>query len=66
MGKLVDRSLYSLAETATLLGVSKSTIRRALDRGDLEVVKLTEKLVRVTASSVEQWIANSSRTAATS
>ena len=61
----VDLTLFSLAETATLLGVSKSTIRRAVDRGDLEVVKLTEKLVRVTAASVEKWISDSSRTAAT-
>ena len=66
MQERIDLTLFSLADAATMLGVSKSTIRRAVDRGDLEVVKLTEKLVRVTAASVVKWIADSSRQAATS
>jgi excisionase family DNA binding protein len=66
MKERVDLTLFSLKETAALLGVSKSTIRRAVDRGDLEVVRLTEKLVRVPSASVEKWIAESAETAATS
>ena len=60
MSERKDLALLSLAETAELLGVSKSTIRRAVDRGDLEAVRLSSKLVRIRAASVERWIAESS------
>ncbi len=59
MSERRDLALLSLDETAKLLGVSKSTVRRAVHRGDLVVVKLTSNVVRIPVASVERWIAES-------
>ncbi len=49
----------ALLPLALALGVSKSTVRRALARGDLERVRLTPDLVRVSMASIEAWIEES-------
>ena len=57
MSDINDLALISIADAAELASVSKSTIRRAIERGDLVRVQLTPALVRVTAESLGGWIA---------
>ena len=52
---------WTIAEVADYLDVSRSTIVRALDRGDLERIRLTPALVRIYFPSVMEWIERSTQ-----
>ena len=58
MTDLSDKGLVSIRDAADFLAVSKSTIRRAVKRGDLTAVHLTPSLVRVTLDSLTGWVAD--------
>ncbi len=53
---------WTINEVADWLDVSRSTIVRALDRGDLERIRLTPTLVRIFFPSVMEWIERSTET----
>ena len=53
---------WTIAEVADYLDVSRPTIVRALDRGDLERIRLTPTLVRIFFPSVMEWIERSTET----
>ena len=57
MTDLSDQGLVSIGDAADFLAVSKSTVRRAVKRGDLTAVHLTPSLVRVTVDSLTEWVA---------
>ena len=52
--------LYTLTEVAKLLSVSRSTVNRLIRQGDLEVVRIGYRTVRVTAQAVDQFIESKS------
>lgn len=58
-GRLLDRK-----EAAALLGVSERTVRRMGANGDLDEIRVSERLIRITAESVERYIGSSSPAAA--
>ena len=60
----IDQALVTINDAATILGVSRSSVFRALARGDLERVRLTPDLVRVSMVSIEGWIEESTESPA--
>jgi len=59
----MDEALKPLrvAEVADRLNVSGSTIRRMIDHGDLEIIHVGPKLVRVPATEVERVLSATER-----
>jgi len=51
-----DRLAYTLAQTATMLGVSRDSVRRAIARGELRTFQLGPRPL-VTAESLRALIA---------
>ena len=50
--------LFTLPEASRRLGVSHRAIRHAVDRGELEAIRLTASgWPRVTEAAVQRWIA---------
>jgi excisionase family DNA binding protein len=43
-------------EAAQIVGVHKATIRAAAKRGDLQVVHVTQRLVRLRRSWLDAWL----------
>ena len=52
--------LLTIAEVAMRLGVSTRSVRRFLDRGELDVVKLSA-LVRITPAALADFVARSNK-----
>ena len=50
---------WTINEVADYLDISRSTVLRALNRGDLERIRLTPTLVRIYFPSVLEWIEES-------
>lgn len=50
----IQKPLRSIADVAQRLNVSRPTVRRMIDRGDLPVVHVGPRLIRVPAEAVEQ------------
>ena len=59
MDDYIDQALVTIDDAATILGVPRSSVFRALARGDLERVRLTPDLVRASMVSIEGWIEES-------
>ena len=53
---------WTIDEVADFLDISRSTVIRALNRGDLERIRLTPTLVRIYFPSVMEWIERSTET----
>ena len=51
--------LLSISEVATRLDVSTRSVRRFIDRGELAVVRLSERLVRITPTALADFLARS-------
>ena len=49
------RMAFTLYEVAELVGVSLRTIRREVDRGNLNVARVGERRVRVSAPELARW-----------
>jgi predicted DNA-binding transcriptional regulator AlpA len=49
--------IVSLAEAAQIAGIGFRTLMRVRDRGELRVVRLTERRVGVRMSDLQAWIA---------
>lgn len=50
------QGLLSLKETAKALGVSVPTVRRMVDRGDLERIEISKRVVRIDPAKVAALI----------
>lgn len=48
--------LYTLAETARELGVSRDTVRKAIREGELEVIKLGPRIHRVAEDDLRAFL----------
>jgi len=53
----MDQALYKVTSAMKKLDVCRATIYRMASRGELELVKLSERATRVTAASIERAIA---------
>ena len=49
------KQAYSLSEVAEITGVSKSTVIREVERGNLLAVKLSERTRRVSRAELARW-----------
>jgi len=47
---------YRVAEAAKGLGVDRRTIYRAIERGELTVIRLTQRCTRIPAPELEAYI----------
>lgn len=54
----IQKSLLTLAETASLIGTSVDTVRRRIRSGDLDAVARGTKSVRVPAAAVAKYAVN--------
>jgi len=52
---MVSRVAFTLNEVAELVGVSLKTVRREVDRGNLNVARVGERRVRVSAPELARW-----------
>jgi len=52
---MVNRVAFTLNEVAELVGVSLRTVRREVDRGNLNVARVGERRVRVSAPELARW-----------
>jgi excisionase family DNA binding protein len=52
---MTERLAYSIKEVAAQVGVSKDTVKRAIARERLPVVKFG-RLTRIRSQDVEEWI----------
>lgn len=52
--------LMTLKDVAELLGVSLSTVRRAMDSGALQSTRPGPKVLRFTRAQVNAWLASTS------
>ena len=48
-----EKAFYSIAEFAALLGISERTVRRLIKDGELQVVRLGSKVIRIPASAIQ-------------
>jgi excisionase family DNA binding protein len=55
-GGLVE--LYTLVEASQMLKVSKKTLERMLERGELTAIRLGERQPRITSEELAQFIAS--------
>ena len=46
---------YSIAEAATRLRVSRDTIRRRIARGDLPAIRVSRRIVRISAPALHRY-----------
>jgi len=53
-----EKKLFSLAETADLVGLSLTTIRRWSASGKLPTIHFSKRTVRVSLSVIDSMIAN--------
>lgn len=53
----MEQALYKVSSAMRMLDVCRSTIYRMAARGELQLVKLSERATRVTAESIEREIA---------
>lgn len=51
----MEKQAYSLSEVAEITGVSKSTVIREVERGNLLAVKLSERTRRVSRAELARW-----------
>jgi excisionase family DNA binding protein len=51
------KPLLSRAEVAEVLGVSVQTVARLIGRGELETVRVGERMKRIPAESLEAYLA---------
>ena len=58
----VGSDFWTINEVADYLDISRSTVIRALNRGDLERIRLTPTLVRIYFPSVMEWVERSTET----
>jgi excisionase family DNA binding protein len=49
--------LLTIAQVAALAQVSRRTVERRIDEGQLEAVKLSNRMVRIRGRSVKRWLA---------
>jgi excisionase family DNA binding protein len=54
--------LITINEVATRLKVSPRTIQRTIARGELKPVRISQKVVRLVDTEVDQWIESRPRT----
>ncbi len=52
----MDQALYKVTSAMKKLDVCRATIYRMASRGELELVKISERATRVTAASIERAI----------
>lgn len=50
--------LLSRGEVAQILGVSRNTVLRMVDRGELPAIRVGERLIRCRRSDIEAWLAS--------
>ncbi len=57
------RAAFTIKETAELLGVSRSTVSKMIQDGDLSATHVTKQIVRIPARSIEELLAPERRAA---
>jgi excisionase family DNA binding protein len=55
--RLLDKVLLTYDETASLLGVSKSTVQKYVREGKLTVIPLGPQKRKIPRTSIDEWIA---------
>lgn len=53
----MEQTLYKVSSAMKKLDVCRATIYRMANRGELELIKISERATRVTAASIERAIA---------
>ena len=56
-------ALYRIRDVADILGVHPRTVARIIAQGRLEVLRLTERSVRVTGKAIREYLHNSANPA---
>ncbi len=52
----MEREYLTIADVATMLGVSKPTVRKAVDERGLPAIRLGERTYRFSRVAVDNWI----------
>lgn len=52
----MNKSHYDVGEVATRAGVSVKTVRRAITRGHLRVLRYNSRVIRVEEQALREWL----------